>query len=219
MDSMKFSVGPFVYTFVVSSRDLWDESGEFCEAYFYEDRRLIVMSPRVEPQRRAEVLKHEIKHCWETHVGQPNSEEGRCQLFATISESFDADLERQGGREALERMTPRTVNHLGKPAPAPASAKQSEAEYGSPSKTVCGECQAETMCGSIEEGDVEAHAAGGFRKLRWFRCDQCGALQVWFQYCLATGELLPGIVPSPKPRILRGVEAGRFIDERQALRV
>jgi hypothetical protein len=116
-------------------------------------------------------------------------------------------------------MAARTVNHLGKPAPMPASAKQTDAEYGSPSKMVCGDCQAETMCGSIEEGDVEAHAAGGFRRQRWFRCDQCGALQVWFQYCLAGGELLPGIVPSPKPRILRGAEANAFLEDHEPVRV
>jgi len=211
---MRFQVGPYAYTLVISDRQIYGGQGEPLEAVAIEHRRLFIISPTVHPARRAEIARHEIAHCWEFHVPAPRTEEERAQFFAFIGEQFDRDLEAAGGNNALQQMESTVIGNVGEPpAPSAVAPKPQDSAMGSSDRMTCGSCGTETLCGSISHAQPEADASGRFRVLRWFVCDSCGILQTWYQYCRSSGELMGEIVSVPAPRMLRGIEAQHWLKE------
>jgi excisionase family DNA binding protein len=124
---MNFHVGPIVYRLVVSNRAIFNEAGEELEAIAHEARRLLVLSLRVEPERREELVLHELCHAYSFHFPPPRDEEERCQLFAIAAKHFRIELEAQGGAEALTEMIAQYVPHLSKPKVERTAYRQHEA--------------------------------------------------------------------------------------------
>lgn len=210
---MKFHVGPFLYTLAISDRQIFDVEGNPLEGAAVESRRLIIISYIVELERRAEVLMHELIHCWAFHVPQPSDEEERANLVAMITEQFHRDLESQDGREALAKLQPQRVPQLGSALPAPRLAFAREV-MGSSDRMICAACDADVMCGSIHHGEPELHeATAQWRILRWFQCDACAGLQIWYECCAPDGSPLGTFIANPKPRLLRGAEASLWLSE------
>jgi len=214
---MDFGVGPFTYRLAISDRSIFDAEGNELEGCAVEARRLLIISRIVEPERREEIALHEFTHAWGFHVPKPSDEEERCQLTALIAQQFAADLERAGGREALQRLPAQRVPHLGKPARS--KAEQVDTEQSNRSdRRVCGGCGAEVMCGSVVNGDIELHGATNRTRMgRWMECEACGALQHWTEYCTADGIPLGEYVSNPPPRVLYGAQAAAWMAERREL--
>lgn len=207
---MKFHVGPEVYTLIVSDRAVFNVEGDEVAAMAVEDRRLLILSFRVEPQRREELARHEMLHAWEFHVPVPRTAEERAQFFALAGKQFDQDLETAGGNEALERMLPASVNCTGRPA-AQRTAAPARETYGAPDRKEC-ECGSDIMCGSISNGEPSLHGpTAQYRIERWARCDACGGLLAWGEICAPDGTPLGTLVANPPPKILRGREAAIWL--------
>lgn len=208
---MQFNVGPVTYTLVVSDRPLYDDEGNEIEGQAVESRRLLLVSRRVEPDRREDVALHELFEAYLFHVPKPQTNDEHSQLFALAAKGFRMDLERQGGPEAIREMVPRRVPHLGKPTPARAESQSAE-NFGVTDRVPCGGCGADVMCGSVNNGEpVQHEATGQWRILRWMQCDACGVLQTWYEVCTADGVPLGKFVANPAPRLLRGAEASEWI--------
>jgi hypothetical protein len=215
---MIFHVGPFRYTAVVSDRSIFDEECNEQEGRAVENRRLIILSHIVHPDRREEVLYHEIRHAWLFHVPPPANEEQEAQLGAMIREAFNRDLEQQGGREALAQLPPVRIPHLGKPpAGEPTAGEHSRIEptpMGGHDRVQCPACEADVMCGSIHNGMPDFHQpTRSWRLQRWMLCDACNCVQVWLELCSEDGLPLSQYVSNPPPRVLRGPEARRWMAE------
>jgi len=214
---MKFQIGERAYELVIADRHLYDEEGNQLEGRALEGPRLVVLSRAVEIERRYEVLRHEIQHCWFFHIPKPSSEEESCQLAAFIDEKFHADLDRQGGRDALESMPAQSVPHLGRPAIARPAAQLRDT-YGSPDRKVCGNCDSETLCGSIHNGEHFLHEqTGKVRVERWMECDACGIVTHWFEVATADGSPLGELIPNPRPRMLRSADAKAFLADKRKM--
>ena len=211
---MKFHVGPVEYRLVISDRSVFDSEGNEIEACAIEGRRLILLSRIVEPARRPEVAEHEFLHCWEYHVPKPTNDEERAQLFALVSRQFHADLERQGGAEALMQLPMTRVPHLGKPVPSklPVASKE---PFGRPDRVTCARCDTEWACGSVRHGEPEPHPASGrLRVQRWLDCEVCRTLTVWQEWCDEAGVPTGECVPVPAPRMLEGEAAAKWLAEK-----
>jgi hypothetical protein len=109
-DTLYFTVvGQFVYRVCVADRRLYDREGNEVEGLAMEARRLIVISPTVEPDRREEVAYHELYHCWRFHIPRARKEEDAANLFAAIVRQCRIDLECSGGLKALITMRPSPI--------------------------------------------------------------------------------------------------------------
>lgn len=209
---MQFHVGPYTYTLVISDREIFDENGERLEGCAVENRRLLIIARSVEPERREEIAMHEFTHAWGFHVPAPHDEEERAQLGATIARQFQDDLDAAGGRETLEQLPAVRVPHLTGPLPFAAKAGASKELADRTDRRTCGGCETETMCGDIQHG-AAVMPEGGSRMVieRWFRCAVCGVVQVWWEFCFKDGSPSGEFLSVPKPKILRGAEAGRWM--------
>lgn len=216
---MNFHVAGVSYRLVVSDRSVFDAEGNELEGCAVEGRRLLIISRIVEPERREEIAMHEISHAWTFHVPKPGDEEERCQFNATISRQFYADLEAQGGREALRQMAMTRVPHLGKPLPqATSKALQMRETFGKSDRTPCGACDTDTMVGSIHNGEPVLHEpTNQFRVTRWFQCEACSAVQVWTEVSAPDGTPLGEFVANPAPKLLRGAEAAAWLAEHREM--
>lgn len=213
---MKFHVGPVEYRLVVSDRAIFDETGNELEGLAVESRRLLIISYRVEPQRREDIALHELLHAWAFHVPPPRNEEERCQLFALAARQFRIEIEDQGGAEAFEQMLPVRVPHLGRPLPQRTPGCGSVRRRRT-DRVTCGQCDATIMCGSIHNGEPALHAYTALWRLdRWARCPCCATLLAWTEICAPDGTPLGEYVANPPPRMLRGREATHWLAERNS---
>ena len=208
---MQFSVGASRYRLVISDRAIYDEDGNELEGLAVEGRRLLIVSYRVELERREEVALHELMHAWLFAVPEPRTNEERCNLAALVTRQYRVDLEAQGGEEALLQLPLTRVPHLGLPVPQRAASAQPEG-LGATDRAVCGCCEAQIMCGSIHGGEPEQHpATNRWRVERWARCEACGTLTVWWEWCAADGLPSGVLVAVPRPRMLQGREADQWV--------
>jgi hypothetical protein len=214
---MILHVGPTEYSVVLSDRRIFNAEGDELEAAAIYDRRLIVLSKTIEPARREEVVRHEFYHCWTFHVPTPRSDEESARLHTTVAGQFESDLEAAGGADALLNMRPTAVV-MGRSAPARLMPLPSTAQaIGRTDRIVCGGCEAEVMTGSIETGPAIPHEATScFYVERWCHCEACGAVQAWCEFASSDGRPLGEFCPVPRPRLLRGDEARRWMVEHQA---
>lgn len=213
---MQFHIGALTYTLIVANRRIYDENGDELEGRAIASPRAIIISSAVLPERRLEVLRHEVQHCWHFHIPRPSCEEEECNLAAFIDRQFHDDLDAQGGREALEQMPMDECPEFGRPK---GTVKQPGREVlGQSDRVECGSCGASVMCGSINNGPAGLHEpTKQYRLERWMSCDACGSVQVWTEVCAPDGTPLGEFVSNPSPRRLRGREAARWIAERQAM--
>ncbi len=217
---MKFHVGPFTYTLVVSDRSIFDADGNQLDGIAVESRRMLLISRHVEPERREEVAMHEFVHAWEFHVPKPTTDEERCQFFAFLDRQFRDDLHNGGGRETLAQIVPRHVNHIDRPLHQAAKVAAAREIVSFEAQRVCGQCDTSIVCGSIHNGEPTAHeATGKFRLERWMRCDVCGTVTVWQEVCTSDGSPLLEFVSYPAPRMIRGAEAALWAAERATVLV
>lgn len=214
---MKLTVtvaGVHRYVVRIPNQPIFDEHGSELEGICIESRRLILISPTVQINRREEVLGHEVQHAWEFHVPPPRIEEERCQLFATISQQMREDLERQGGIETLQSLPAESIS-LPYRAPAERHEAMAPNTFRLTDARECACCSAVTMCGSISNGHVEFHEGlAQYQVLRWFRCDVCDVLTVWREVATSDGRPTGHLVEVPAPRMLRGREAAEWLAER-----
>jgi len=218
---MQFHIaGQNVYRLQIPLQPLFDEDGNELDGLCIEAARRILISPRVEIERREEVLLHELRHAWAFHVPAATDDESDCQLFASIGQQLRHDLESQGGVAVLLAMRPGPVN-ISLPAEPQRRISSIGADTpGVADRVACGVCGAETMCGDVEHGRVEFHEASRSHRIdRWVRCEFCGVLTVWREFCSSDGQLAGKIVAVPKPMILRGAEAPAWIERHQAMMV
>ena len=215
---MQFRVGPYTYTLVVSDRAIFDADGNELEGVAVEGRRLIILSPIVEPERRPEVACHELYHAFTFAFPAPRTEEEIADFTGLVARQFHQELHEQGGRQALMQMVPRRVPHLGRPAPA-RSLPFARDVIGPGDRIPCGVCDAPVMCGSIRNGAPELHQpTGRLRMERWMHCEACGSVQAWMEWCAADGTPLGEFVSNPAPKLYRGAEAGRFVADHELAR-
>jgi hypothetical protein len=207
---LKFQVGPFTYTLVVADVPIYHTDGDEAEGLAIEYRRQIILSPRVEPQRRQEITLHEIVHCWLFHVPRPRNEEEHCQFVAFVHQQFDKDLEAQGGPQSLAQLIASPVTPIGRPRTESRIGPVSEPQTD---RRCCGSCGAEMMVGSVHNGPPQLHEpTRQYRVERWMECEACGILQTWFEFAAPDGTPLGQFVAHPPPRLLRGTDALRFLE-------
>lgn len=215
---MKVTVaGVHRYSVKIPKKSIVDESGDELDGMAIESARLILISPRVTPERREELLHHEIQHAWEFHVPSPRTEEERCQLAATIAQQYRHDIEAAGGIQSLMSLQPTEVRLPFSPGPI-----QRESDAANTFRVLdfklCGVCDSPTMCGSIENGPVEFHQGlSQHQVLRWFKCEICAALNVWREVATSDGRPTGVLVQVPAPKVLTGREAAEWIAENATL--
>lgn len=215
---MNFIVtGVHRYVVRIPNKDIYNHLGEELDGLAIESSRLILISPAVQPERREEVLYHELEHCWTWHVPPPTTEEQRCQLSATIMQSARLDLDRQGGIKALMGLKPEP---LSLPYRAPALR-----QYAGPAVRGrnlgwrrCGQCEAKMMCGSIHTDPPTVHEGlGQYSVLRWFRCEPCDWLNIWREISTPDGKPSGVIVEIPAPKLLHARDAAEWLAEKGAV--
>ena len=213
---MRFRVtiaGVHRYAVRVPNQAIFNHLGEELDGLAIESRRLILISPAVQPDRREEVLGHEVEHAWSFHMPAAHTQEERAQLTATILQSLRQDLDAQGGIAALRAIQPEPIS-LPYRAPAVKHFAGPGATYQALDRRECGGCNAETMCGSIATGPAELHEGlGQYQVLRWFRCEICNALNCWWEISTTDGRPTGVLVQVPPPRLLRGSEAAEWLSE------
>lgn len=208
---MQFHVGAFLYTLILADRRIYDEEGNELEGRALESPRVIVISSAVSPDRRIEVLRHEVQHCWHFHIPRPSTEEEEADLAAFIDHQFQEDLDAQGGRAAVSQLTPQRVPELGRPSVA-RQAPLAREPFGRPDRMTCSGCNGDVMCGSIVNGEPVLHEPT--RRVwieRHMICDGCGTLTVWREVATPDGTPTGELIPVPPPRMLRGAEASRWL--------
>lgn len=209
-----FVAGTYGFTLRVSSDPIYFDGGEI-EGMAIEATRTILISGRVEPERRMEVLVHELTHCWSFFVPQPTTEEERCRLNSTIMRQLSEDLESQGSEAALLSIAPERIR-MDRPA--------DEARVGGPVSEIgvldrwdCGGCGSRVMCGSIEhDAPVFHEGTREYQMLRWMRCDACGALTVWSEVVTSDAQPLGRLVQIPRPQVMYGEEAAGWLEEKRS---
>lgn len=212
---MILHVGTIGYSVVLSDQAIFDSDGNQLEGCALEARKLIVLSRIVEPDRREEIAEHEFYHCWLFHVPKPANEEEAAQFHALVAKQFRRDLKDAGGPDAFLSLRPTRVS-IGRPSVSradhlPGFARQS---LGAGDRIPCGGCDADVMAGSIHTGPAIAQeGTGRFYVERWMRCDACGAVQAWNELATAEGTPLGEFCAVPRPRVMRGVEAGAWMVE------
>lgn len=226
---MEFKVGPYNYALVITSGLMFDDEGNELLGLAVEDQRLLILSHKIRPEEREGILFHEYTHAWGFHGASPTNEEERCRLNAMMIQQFNGDLSQQGGREALEEMDPERMGNIGQatgrdiairpatPAPPLPDAMPPIEIMGQPDRLPCATCEAPVMCGSIHHDDPVADGSGRVRMLRWFSCEACGSLQIWWEHCDQTGMLTGVYVSVPRPRVLNGAEAAKWLKEHRQL--
>jgi hypothetical protein len=208
MFSIKIA-GVHRYSVRIPDKAIFDHLGDEMEGLAIESRRLILISPAVQIDRREEVLRHEVQHAWEFHVPSPRGAEERAQLAATIDQALRVDLERLGGIAILNIMKPEPMS-----LPYRAPIQRASPSSGSIplDRIVCGGCESEIMCGSIHTDEAEFH--DGLRQhhvQRWFECETCGIVQLWFEVATSDGCPTGTFVQVPAPRMMRGEECRRWL--------
>lgn len=217
--AVKFRVGTITYTLVISDSSIYDAEGNEVEGIALEAQRLLLISRIVEPTRREEVAMHEYVHAWFFHVPRPTTEEENCQFAAFVAEQFNQALESQGGRDALRALPATRMPRLGSP-PAQRIAPAAPEAFQVADRIPCGTCQSDIMCGSIVNGSQVVHQyTGQWWMVRWARCEACGDLQAWGEYCTPDGIPLGKYVSNPPPRMMRGAEAKQWLTERAKISV
>lgn len=206
---MQFQVGPYFFRAVRTNRPVYDEEGAELEGRALERGRLLLISPAVEPARIEEVVRHEHYHAMRFYFPEPTTEEERAQFVAAIGLQFERDLEAGGGRDALLELPLVRLPRLDTPTPAKPTASD---VFGRFDRVTCSQCDTETACGSVVNDEPEPHPTSGRLKVqRHFRCEACGTVTVWYEWCddagLPTGEY----VPIPAPRRITGAEASRWL--------
>lgn len=212
---MQFHVaGQNTYTLLIPTQAIFDTDGMECEGLALESRRLILISPRVELERREEILLHELQHAWEFHVPPPVTQEQRCQMFAAIAQQMRFDLGDTGIADLL-KMRAAPVPDVG--SPARVKSIGCEESWGK-DRMVCGGCEAYMMCGSIMNSTATFNKPSATMQMdRWFECEACGSVQIWREVCTSDGQPTGQLVQVPAPRLLRGREATAWIREHGAL--
>lgn len=123
---MLFHVGPREYRCRVALGSELVKDGKALAGACDWARREILIADDVAPQLRMEVLGHELRHAWAHACPRPRTEEEEASFAALIMEAMYTDLERQGGREALEAMR---LESEEPPAPIAAEPEEEELRY------------------------------------------------------------------------------------------
>lgn len=211
---MKLNVaGCHSFRVVVPDKLIFDDVGYELDGLAVQSPELILISRRLLPGDREEVLLHELQHAWEFFVPAPSNAEERSQMLATIAKQYRRDLENGGGIEAIVNLKPsRIVLPFDSLATVRASGQGNTFRHCDYKH--CGGCDTPTMCGSFEHGHVEYHE--GLQQhhvLQWFRCEACMALNVWREVATSDGRPTGILVPVPPPRVYYREEAAEWIAE------
>ena len=206
---MRFYAAGVGYQLIIPNAPLLDDQGEEIEGRAVEEQAVILISRRVEPERRYEVLVHELTHCWAFAGATPATEEDRCRLNATMMRQLQADLTRQGGETALMDLKPQPfeLNQFKR------KSVESLRELSAPQPYwLCGGCEARVMCGDIHQGEI-VYLPGSREHYvkRWMQCEACGAVTTWCEYCDEVGNVTGRLVQVPKPEVYRGDHARAWL--------
>jgi hypothetical protein len=208
---MKFHVaGTYTFTLKIPDRPIFDGEEEL-EGRAMEGRRVILISCRVDPERRYEVLVHELGEAWGFFVPPPRTDEERHTLSEVIQRQLMFDLDAQGGRDALMEVIPEHVEFVESTPKASQVAARRDENYLAPDRRCCGNCGADVMCGSIEHGrPMFYEPTAEYQIPRWMECS-CSAYTCWFEVCSADGQPLGKLVQVPPPKVLYGDQARQWI--------
>lgn len=208
---MRFHVAAVIYELRIPSAPIFDGDQEIWGQCIPEWHKLLI-SPAAPIDQRRRLLAHELYHAWRFEVPKPNTEEELATLSATVNDSMDEDLERQGGTTALRQLRPEPAD----PVFVPDQVGKPDL-LGADDRMPCAGCDAYVMCGSIHHDPPEFHGATTrYRMTRWMVCDACGVLQVWLEWCSPDGTPSGKFVANPRPRLLWGHEASAWLAEHRA---
>lgn len=193
---MRFHVGPWVYTTLISQDALWSTEGRELLGKVDFESRLILLSPVVQPDKRLDILLHEIRHAYAHHHPKPRTEEEECNFFSTIFAQVRKDLAEQGGEIALVRMEPCQLPPL-EPEPERVIVTEEEEwrltppEYVHPNESVaeshgervqCGVCCLTIAGGSVITSEPRwSDRSAGTVCDRTVYCPHCHHLQDWVE--------------------------------------
>lgn len=217
MSAPRFHVGSFPYRVRMASQTLLDEFGEPARGACLTDRSEIWLSFQSDTEQRIAVIRHELQHAWEHHIGAPADEEARCQRAATIAAQFDEDLS-QVGRDAIARLHAEPWPYAGSSddvddEPAP---RRRSADYTPQDWRTCGCCSADIATGSINRAEpIYVEETKEYQIDRWAECEACGSWTAWRETCTEGGLALGKVIAEPKPEVLRGERLRKFLLEKQ----
>lgn len=205
--------GSHSFRVLIPHKLIFDDIGDELDGLAVQSPELILLSRRLQAGEREAVLLHELQHAWEFFVPAPSDAEERSQLLATVAQQYRIDLELGGGIEAIADLQPSRVRL---PFDSPATNRQAGegVTYPRSGHKFCGGCETPTMCGSFEHGHVEYHE--GLKEhqvLQWFRCESCGALNVWREVATSDGRPTGVLVPVPPPRVYYREAAAEWLAE------
>ena len=89
---MQFSVGPYIFRVLVVFDLRHPTTGDQIDGLLDTNRREIYVNAGINPDRRIDVILHELQHAWEATIGEPPNEEWRCDIFAMICRQLFTDL-------------------------------------------------------------------------------------------------------------------------------
>jgi hypothetical protein len=98
-----FRVGAGFYSVRITDEPIVSQ-GERCVGLCVEESHTILISDKLQVDRRLHTLLHELAHAHIYATGRPRDIESLCDFVATVAESAMRDLASIGGEEALRRL-------------------------------------------------------------------------------------------------------------------
>lgn len=167
----------------------------------------IWLSDQLAKHERRKKLFHELRHAWTDARGPTvDTESDADDASEMMMEVMDQYLA-QGGDAVLESLVPES-EALG--------AKAAGAMMMAQTECACGYCGARIALGSIGgDGPIWSPDLHLWLTDRGMWCETCDCVTCWREICTPEGMPLGQAVAHPPPRVLKGKEAGQWINEHQ----
>lgn len=181
---MRFTIGAHVYKAAIADNPLTDRLGRSCWGLFYDDRRLIEISPACPPGERFGVLLHELRHAWCDQFPRPDDEEKDADHYAAMTAAIVKQIMNQGGPGAILALECDVLTDFD-----PAKFVATLAERGLDRCFACNVCQQRLGPGSVLVTNPRPHPNTGASMVGIaFFCGFCDHVQHWGELANAAGN-------------------------------
>lgn len=186
---MRFHVGPWVYRVEISEGPIFADEGPEAMGLCIPSQRKIILSGVIPVRMRLTTLIHELQHAWVAELGWSGDAESMANRAATFTIAVWRELLRQGGENALMRLTSEGIVDQTKFVPSARMPRGGECPF-------CG-----TRFGphQVRHGEIEFDIVLGKPKIEQIvDCEFCGWPLRWTETLNTNGASSGEIVDPPK---------------------
>lgn len=227
---MEFLVAPHV-TYVVKIVDYRPRNkyGQECDAIAEYDRHEVLVYAALKGEVRCHAVAHEVGHAWDYYRRTAQDDESQTDDRAFFMRSYQRDLKRQGGEEALCAMLSPMEQLLATAGQKQAGDRELVVEPmdddlqrdwpATPSafSTQCGRCTTSIAPGNIVRSEIELHASEKRTQRFSVYCEFCNHLMTWQQECDSDGYPVPDSQPIGHEYVTDPEQVATFLKEHPLL--